>query len=665
MSLLKLKPQNLIKLFSECDNKRLCSVLSIDPSYVDTFIKSGSKKLKIIFTVDVSGSMDEYLVGSSISKLCEIKVAILEILDFLTTLSVNGHNISATLIIFNSSAKVIFETHDLQKDCEEFVKIINSLFAVGNTNIDAALIETEKILSNIEHIVDSSVDANINMNSEILVFFLTDGFHTGGFHKNKLHTKKSDTEDEIQEIIKKFSTSKYRHLYYGIGLGTSNNYDSNMMSKLFGNNFFGCPLSKDASSAMISITVSGVSTFLSDVTISFSENIINQYTILSPLNFNENTKTYEIEKIGLSNKLPICFDLKNKDNENIQMFVHTSPIFATISGKYYDGHRFITTSFDVNFSDNIILTQNCDLYYKYFEFKDEFKQLVNNINEISKSNNTLCAIKMKNLLDRLNSVVLSNSHIMKSFYVDLKNQISSFYTDIESINVGQLDDNQLQEFFSIGKNRLAQLSSLSSQQTDSLTLSRQVSSQVGGGSKSIKMAIRQQSSPVKTTLPTYKLPVRNKRSNISLHTENLSQEYNKNFSFDFTQPMAKLAKTLESKSDESYQEIMLDGETVESEKCVICAENNINIIAIPCKHTYCQSCYKTSYDKCPFCRQHIDIATKIIVDSLQCSCCNMNKSCILFLPCMHVNVCKKCCREIKKCTKCNINIEKKILIYIQ
>lgn len=687
---------NTLKIFSEYDNKCICSVLSIDDSFVNKFIDSGSKNIHVIVTTDLSGSMADLIRDSRTgntrqSKLNLVKIAILNILDFLTTLSSKGHNVSLTLLGFNASVKEIFHSSNLVSDCETIITKINELVADGDTNIGTAIESTETILS------------QIDSKSEAIVFFITDGYD--GFKTN------------TEIIIEKFITSNKRHMYYGIGLGIAGDYDSEMMNNLFGLKFTGCPLASDATDTMVSTTVSGSSTVFTNVKIYFFDNVTTRYHIFTPLIYNDDEKCYILDKINISCKLPFCLKLVEGIEHDFSI-----PIIATVTGLNTEGQ---IVSFDIQLNECINFVTNCDIFCKYFDFHSDFDKLMkgNIVNFVPADNSTgdnilipqivtsfdpsTLAIHAGTLLERLQYFVVPENHVMVSFYTDLKNRIVSFQTEMGRINITALNDNEFQTLMNAGRNRLQYMTSVCSQPTNSLSLSRQVS--VKSNNISIQTAIRQQSMEIQndSTQTTHNFDFelhgnfensqcvsppqlfRKLQRTISvrnpLRMSSVDCEFNDDDDHvdligltplnelisnvtDNTSTMDKiescdltnLINPTNLEETASYEYDQIDTNDV---ICKICLTKSVEVITLPCKHVYsCINCSRM-HDECAICRHHIDSVTTINVDTCKCVECD-GKSNVMFLPCTHVERCEKCCGKIKICGQCNCNITKKIKIYV-
>jgi hypothetical protein len=269
----------------------------------------------------------------------------------------------------------------------------------------------------------------------VCVFFITDGYHT----INGKITDKAVTN----EIISKFSQNCSRDLYYGIGLGTVNDHDSELLSSLF-TNFTGCPTGTDILNAITGYAFSASSVIITNVKIQFSREINHCYEIKTSLkksNCNDLTDnlTYELDKFDISTMIPFALIPKDNVGQNVSM-----PLLIQLSGLLHDGQHI---SFEYDINENMHINSENDVFIvKYYEFQDKYINTMSN-DVISQSK---CKIELEQLLIELNSSIPHKSHITYPLYQDLVSNISASMQNIQSYHISQLSKDDFSAFLRLG-----------------------------------------------------------------------------------------------------------------------------------------------------------------------------------------------------------------------
>jgi hypothetical protein len=240
-------------------DKNIAGNIYVDKKYIDSFItNNSSKKIKIVLTVDVSVSMNNKISGSKKSKLDIVKDSLVEILEYLTVLGDNNHDIEITLLLFSTDVVLSFCEKVNSSTKTTLISKIKNIKTINSTNIFKAILESDK------HIQRLSQDNG----SEVFAMFATDGNNTD-FNK--------DIEDSARN-------SKFLPEYVGIGMGLAgDDYDSILLNDLFGKNFFGCPTSEEISNVIIENIFSVSSCLMKSMMLSFNEEVLQKYEINTPL----------------------------------------------------------------------------------------------------------------------------------------------------------------------------------------------------------------------------------------------------------------------------------------------------------------------------------------------------------------------------------------------
>jgi hypothetical protein len=88
-------------------------------------------------------------------------------------------------------------------------------------------------------------------------------------------------------------------------------------------------------------------------------------------------------------------------------------------------------------------------------------------------------------------------------------------------------------------------------------------------------------------------------------------------------------------------------------KCILCVNNERDILLKPCKHViYCGECALT-VDECSLCRE--DIAERVKLD--KCLGCKQRPSEVMNKPCQHLNTCVECSKDLSTCLECSSQID--------
>jgi hypothetical protein len=535
------------------------NALFLKPS--DTFMSSfvsNSKQINIQFMIDISGSMLDNLKHCRVTKYEIVRRSLNNILDYFMSLSLEGQKICFSLSTFNSEVShVIMDTYVTLENINELKSQIDTIAVFGNTNITSSLNYCNQWLQS----------KSICENANNFVIFITDGYHS----------KRCEIHNLI-ETFSQFDNSRY----YSIGLGVSGEYDHELMSKLFAN-FTGCPNAESINDNIIGSVFSRTTSILSNVKISFSENVFNIKTSLNKID-----NYYYVDKIDLSTKIPFSFTLV----ENNYMYVE---------GIDTNGNQ-VNCQFDLN---NNVIQKSVVLFDKYFDAETEYLSII----EKSESNNT-CRLKLDALLLELNNTVktiLTTLDELQPFYLNLISKINNFISNIESVFVRNLNDEEFKHWLQLGSVALRHASAnvivpqLSRQA--SITMTKQYS--------------------MHTNIP---MPSSLKRGLNVRHT---------------SAPLERVINPISRKLSTVIEESM----------CKICYSNPIQVVSLPCKHaTSCLDCVRHMND-CPICRVKVVSGKELKIGS-KCVKCNSHQPNILFLPCAHVIVCEECVDK-KTTTLCN------------
>lgn len=683
---------------STCYDENSMSLLVCpDKDVIDQFLVSGCKILNIIFTVDVSGSMSELMASESYEnqkRIDSVITAIIDVLNYLNALAVNGHKINVTILTFNENVNKIVQSSNITIDCELIVETLCKIKTNGSTNIGKALAETE---NEVQLLIEN------NKNSETIVYFITDGYDVNS-EKNKL-------------IIENFKMSANKNMYYGIGLGVIGDYDNKLMEDVFDSNFVGCPLSSDAVNTMNSIIIYGSSTLIRNPKFTFSDNVKEKYDIYSYFDNDEIDGSILVDKINIATKIPICLKLKDAKKHDF-----SSPIYLHVSGNDINGNPLIL---NLELPIDNFPSAESKIYETFFSYSSDFEQLIDvitkltnklgnqltNLSDDSLNNQENIFIKIQNtandlcILDKSIKTYffsLPMNHPMIYLYKSLIFNISSYKSEIDKIkriNISELNDDEFNKILSVGKNMLKFMTSIKIQNAEATSLSREISMRSNSiyttASKKWNLSDSKSSS---YDLDTYAYSDCDEEiSDSQTQEQTYDQVHNQTHSNVqlITEPSLKRSITVKNAKSvvgnivddqlETISKINTEDLTnFNYTECVICATNKIEVMSIPCKHIYaCISCSRKIND-CAICKEHVIALAPITIgessdtintinsinttnptglNDLSCSKKCGRKADTLYVPCRHVDSCEICSKDIDQCGKCNEKIKKRIRVF--
>lgn len=589
--------KSFLSVQSFCDSTSLCGMVSVSNEYIKSFVeKTGKKnKVKIVFTIDTSGSMNDMLSSdSSKSKMSVVSESLAEIFNTLCVLGDHGHDIHVVILKFDTSVYKLYDGNVSGNKITELSNVIGDLTPILGTDLGVALKETNLVLNNL-----------YEEGATMISIFATDG--------------KNSKEDENKNIITEFTSSKFRASYLGIGIGSAGDYDEFMMNSLFSENFSPCPTSSDISREIIGYTFAESSNLLTNIEVKFEGDDEN-YDIYIPLVKKTNDMhdhTYIGTSINISTKIPFYLNFKK------EKYI-VNPIKINISGLDVDG---LITSFEYLFSTIVSEQNECDIYKSYFDFQKKY-------NSIDKTNKDAYALELKKLLFDLKKYIetISVNHSLYDMYNTFLEKLQSINNDIGTIHVANLNEKQFQNYLNFGNMRL---NSLSSCKRETSSSARKISRQISD---------------------TYSVDQRVNIANNILPSNQISRL-----------TMAKLRRQINRPENLILQTFEQDEKEIKELKCVICCEDQVDVLCMPCKHiSCCKKCTKTGgIDKCPICNISIDYMAEVQPGySELCNEINCKKMAnIVYYPCKHISVCEYCSSYKYECDICNMSIQKCIKIF--
>ena len=160
--------------------------------------------LFLLFTVDTTGSMDEYC-NYNVTKLEYAIKTLKSIMNYISTLDVDIH---VQINTFNAVVKTIIKPIIINEDnIENIIKILEKIQADSVTNIENALITANKHIDNFKK-------KNKATNFECVHIFMTDGEPTSG-------------EQDPNQLINHISND-----YLTINIGFGKDHNSSLLYKL-------------------------------------------------------------------------------------------------------------------------------------------------------------------------------------------------------------------------------------------------------------------------------------------------------------------------------------------------------------------------------------------------------------------------------------------------
>jgi hypothetical protein len=523
-------------------------------------------------------------------------------------------------MVFNNQEQILFKNIKMNDENRfEVINQINNIYVFGGTDIDRAIKKSHELLEEMSTKESNECEGYKNESFEIVLLsvFATDG-KNGEVKKNP-------------QIVEYFTSSKFKDIYLGIGLGSvGDDYDGELLNSMFGENFNGCPLSEDVVSSIVDYSFSGVSVLLKNVSIKFSDDILEKYDVSIPLMKNMLTGEYKLDILNISSKIPFCLTLKSE--QIIDLMASNSVKISGINGE----KNQVSTVWNLIETTKLPTTENaeaianeCNLYYNYFSFNKRLETLNYKTAILSRDTYT---ISVKTLLAEVLKIKVSETHCLFSFYESLVQKLNSLNTEVGSVHTQSLSDIEFEHFLQYGNMQFLSMSSCRRQTSSN---SRQITRQISSS--------HQQQIHALQNTPLLHLPLLIRQINEPILLDNLSGIIQKSFA---------------TEGNNNNNIIM----------CLICCTKPVDILCLPCKHaSLCEGCIRDVKCSvtCVVCRDPIDSITKITVGLDNCvttKCPNIPN--VIYYPCRHVVSCKKCSKERTECQYCKSQIEKKVNVFI-
>lgn len=183
--------------------KRVATVINSNLVFNSSIIKQNV--VQIIFCVDNSGSMSQFVKGSFASRLSICKAALKETVKFLSFLGNEGKTIYISIISFCSDTTLDVDTVQINSTTlPDVLSSINNIQSKDTTNIGEAIAATEKLIQNNDKL-------QIEKNIKIL---LSDGYITTGSSANIIKDSYSGFFDTT------------------VGIGKETDYDKELLQQL-------------------------------------------------------------------------------------------------------------------------------------------------------------------------------------------------------------------------------------------------------------------------------------------------------------------------------------------------------------------------------------------------------------------------------------------------
>jgi hypothetical protein len=707
----------MFKSQSYYDNTKICSIIKLSDNYVDHFIKNGLQNINITIVLDISESMNKRIKYSSDSKIKVAIISILKLLEFLISLKEQHNNVIFSLILFNHDTHVICNNFEFDDNniFNGILDKIKNIEASGGTNF-------KKILTLINSLnsfnpFDPSNSNNSN-NSDKCIFFITDGYDN---NNNNFNGKNYNLNNNLTNYQMLSHSNDSKKFYYGIGLGIIGDYDDVMMCNLFGNNFYGCPLSQDIYNFIISTIMINTPKILKHIKFKFDKNITSKY------NINIINTTLDII---VSSKIIICLELKNQSLNHDFTEDSFDNISVNLSGMSHDASP---KSIYINLNANCEYYEKCNEFTKYFEYFDFYKNMLSSNfdfykNVLSSNFFNIDKKKIQNITNDINIFINQNKLIdnpLMPFYVEINKIFNSFLIEFENINDNSLiklksykiNSLNTQFNFTESNNLINKIKKQSNnmkkeeEKTDELKedetneLKEDETDQLKDDSNKITKKRKfnddndnenNNDNDNDTKTPNSKSRkiisnvIKKPRSNVirttrsSIYIEDMTNEYiedmtNKylndinnyqsNENTDVIMCDTKLKRTKkikETTGTKEFLEVIKNYQKNEFNNivmCKICDIEPCNMLFGECEHVYsCDKCI-TDNQKCLYCNKeiHKSIKLKHNIKKICIECNNKNVDIVNF-PCNHAEYCKRCSYDDNNCKVCNFRIINKLEI---
>lgn len=626
-----MEPVLLCSSFYKTDSK-VCGNIRVNQTFIEQFVQNGrtGKKVKILITLDISGSMGHDLTNSfGKPKLNVITDSLLEVLEYLFALAENGHEIYLTLLVFSDDTDTVFEEQLNAASKSKIISSIKSLKPTNGTNILTA-IRTSK-----EHL-----DKMASEDSTIFAIFITDGMNS--------------QLDDNPLIVDEIKTCVHKNVFVGVGIGkVGDDYDGELLNSMFEEDFSGCPTLEEMTNVVIDHVFSASSSLLESVSFDFSEEIKEKYTI-DILLFKNSEEKYVLSKLTIATKIPVVLRLK-------ESFSHTDQINLLIKGVNNDSSQFETT---LNLLDKVEESEEeCAIYSEYFKFQKVYENFEGLETESYK-------LAVKTLLANVKKQysTIPDTHAMHSVYKIFVNKLTALDSELGSIHMQNLTDDEFQSFLQFGNMRMFSQSSCARQvSSSSRDYTREISKMVQNTENiesqqvvdSVKQTIdEEEEDSLLKSLPPMPPPllktIPRLTRQISCGTTYQDQTQLNTLSALSTKPNLRRLSA-PSMSTVSNEYVI----------CLACCENKVSVVCYPCKHAnLCTDCIKLTENKCPTCRGNIEFIAEVSIGRDRCivpTCVEYSN--VVNLPCRHVTKCEKCCISDGVCQTCDTPIAKKVKIF--
>ncbi len=556
---------------SEGDNRLV--VFSIPIEYFTSRLTDPKHRTPIetIFVVDTSGSMRNP-VGNT-QKISLVKDGMAQFIKHVAPFS-EYRDIFVTIIGFNTSARTIVTSQKLTIDKNDDLLLkVYALDACGGTNIQSALSHTN---SHIDNVKSKGIE-------NVSVFFLTDGYHNDQTNKSSM--------------ISEFSMSPHRSLYYGMGLGTVDMYDAELLMSLFKTQVSGSPTSNDILTGIIDVSFSGFIDMYKNTIFTPNEALLKSYTVSTTLENGD--MGYMIKSFNVSKRVPF-FLMKKSESEEMES---EETKMGSEETKLSDEAGFdVTYEFDdaLSFIHFPLLTSDSvplegKFVQRYFESVNKYKTLLVQGELITPIEMN---IRMKTLLTVLSSPPVPEDHPISDYHNDLVMQIKSFTQNFTARSMNSAEYSALCSLGSAQADR--QISEMALRSVTE-KLSRNISTTVTLQSEQSRM------SPTMEIETKCSICLEGSLEAMTLPCKHVSMCH-------------KCAKTSLETSDkcpvcrQDISSVVVVTVSRPDGICMGCNKYRVNTIFRPCSHVVmCDNCVTRRLKSCPDCSTPIEKILRVYV----------------------------------------------------
>jgi len=372
-----------------------CVVITPNKLKADTIIGSNpdlKTPMFLIFVLDVSCSMENNISGSKKSKMKIVTDGVISTLNVISNYT-KYRDIYIQVITFDTNANIIIEktklTIDSLSEITTFVNSINS--SGGGTNIWSGTTLANTYLEK-------------STENEKFVLFMTDG----------MNNKNEDNPKMINHMLK----SGLKHHYIGIGMGTIQEYDIELMSSLFPT-VKPCPTGEEITEIILDSTLSKFITAFKNVKITIPHIVQEKYNVLSTIVSNSENN-YELPYISMAQTIPFLFVPKKHMEIDILL-----EISFNIGGSIINEIIKVTDCVDLH-SNNY--TKN------YFNLLKEYKNIIEEMGmAIDMEKKKLLKTNFDNLLSRIEKSVPKYNYYITELHKNLLTEIKSALIDFNTM----------------------------------------------------------------------------------------------------------------------------------------------------------------------------------------------------------------------------------------